>query len=73
MGALVKTEGDGDRVGYKVNYEIDLSTDDSDYVVVNKGALDGKTTTGYQRSIRIDLPAAETVWPIRVRRTTPVC
>ncbi|MGE6564325.1 phage tail tip fiber protein [Pseudomonas hunanensis] len=70
-GALVKTNSDGDRVGYRVNYEIDLSTDDGDYVVVNKGALDGKTTTGYQRSIRIDLPAAETGWRIRVRRTTP--
>ncbi|MBF8746910.1 host specificity protein J [Pseudomonas monteilii] len=71
VGTLVKAESDGDRVGYKVNYEIDLSTDDSDYVVVNKGAFDGKTTTGYQRSIRIDLPAAETGWRIRVRRTTP--
>ncbi|APO81798.1 phage tail protein [Pseudomonas putida] len=71
VGALVKTESDGDRVGYRVNYEIDLSTDDSDYVVVNKGALDGKTTTGYQRSIRIDLPKAESGWRIRVRRTTP--
>ncbi len=71
VGALVKTESDGDRVGYRVNYEIDLSTDDSDYVVVNQGAFDGKTTTGYQRSIRVDLPAAETGWRIRVRRTTP--
>ncbi|WP_312151941.1 host specificity protein J [Pseudomonas sp.] len=71
VGAMVKTESDGDRVGYKVNYEIDLSTDDRDYAVVNKGVLNGKTTTGYQRSIRIDLPKAESGWRIRVRRTTP--
>lgn len=70
-GALVVTEQDGDRVGYKVAYEIDLSTDDSDYQVVQQGALDGKTTTGYQRSIRIDLPKAERGWRLRVRRTTP--
>ncbi|GLO52464.1 bacteriophage protein [Pseudomonas putida] len=71
VGTLIKTESDGDRVGYKVNYEIDLSTDDGDYVVVNKGAFNGKTTTGYQRSIRIDLPSAQTGWRVRVRRTTP--
>lgn len=70
-GALVVTEQDGDRVGYKVAYEIDLSTDDSDYQVVQQGALDGKNTTGYQRSIRIDLPKAERGWRLRVRRTTP--
>ncbi|WP_438279722.1 phage tail protein [Pseudomonas alabamensis] len=70
-GALVVTEKDGDRVGYRVAYEIDLSTDDSDYKVVHSGAFDGKTTTGYQRSIRIDLPKASRGWRLRVRRTTP--
>lgn len=71
VGALVVTEQDGDRVGYKVAYEIDLSTDDSDYQVVQQGAFDGKTTTGYQRSIRVELPKAERGWRLRVRRTTP--
>uniref|UniRef100_UPI002B2514A9 host specificity protein J n=1 Tax=Pseudomonas putida TaxID=303 RepID=UPI002B2514A9 len=71
VGALVQTESDGDRGGYKVAYEIDLSTDDSDYQVVNQNAFDGKTTTGYQRSIRIELPKAERGWRLRVRRTTP--
>ena len=70
-GALMVTEEDGDRVGYRVAYEIDLSTDDSDYKLVHSGAFDGKTTTGYQRSIRIDLPWAERGWRLRVRRTTP--
>ncbi|WP_296267483.1 TipJ family phage tail tip protein [Pseudomonas sp. UBA6562] len=71
VGALVVTEQDGDRVGYRVAYEIDLSTDDSDYKVVHSGAFDGKTTTGYQRSVRIDLPEATRGWRLRVRRTTP--
>lgn len=70
-GAIVVSESDGDRVGYRVAYEIDLSTDDGDYQVVHQGAFDGKTTTGYQRSIRIDLPKAERGWRLRVRRTTP--
>ncbi len=70
-GAIVVSESDGDRVGYRVAYEIDLSTDDGDYQVVHQGAFDGKTTTGYQRSIRIDLPKADRGWRLRVRRTTP--
>ncbi|AGZ36518.1 phage host specificity protein [Pseudomonas sp. VLB120] len=71
VGSLVKTESDGDMVGYTVNYEIDLSTDDGDYQTVLKSSFTGKTTTGYQRSHRIDFPKATTGWRVRVRRTTP--
>lgn len=34
------------------------------------GAFDGKTTSLYERSHRIDLPPARTGWQLRVRRTT---
>lgn len=34
------------------------------------GAFTGKTTTKYQRSVRIDLPAATIGWSIRVTRLT---
>ncbi|KSL83050.1 phage tail protein, partial [Pseudomonas aeruginosa] len=34
-------------------------------------AVDGKTTTRYERSRRIDLPAATNGWQVRVRRLTP--
>ncbi|MCG4788573.1 hypothetical protein L0N33_24930, partial [Roseburia faecis] len=34
-------------------------------------AIDGKTTTKYERSHRIDLPTATTGWQVRVRRLTP--
>ncbi|MDZ3990384.1 phage tail protein [Pseudomonas sp. Teo4] len=71
VGTLVKTESDGDMVGYTVNYEIDLSTDDGDYQTVLKTSFTGKTTTGYQRSHRIEFPKATTGWRVRVRRTTP--
>ncbi len=70
LGSLVRTESDGDMVGYTVKYEVDLSTDDGDYQTVLKTAFSGKTTTGYQRSHRIDFPKATTGWRIRVRRTT---
>lgn len=68
--ALYQTESDGDTVGYVVNYAIDLSTDNGDYVTVISTAFNGKTTSGYQRSHRIELPAATNGWQIRVRRLT---
>jgi predicted phage tail protein len=70
VSSLYQTEDDGDTVGYIVNYAIDLSTDNGDYVTVLTPAFDGKTTGGYQRSHRIDLPEADEGWQIRVRRLT---
>lgn len=69
--ALYQQNSDGDTNGFTVNYVVELSTDGSDYVPIITTAFNGKTTTGYQRSHRIDLPAAEEGWSIRVRRTTP--
>jgi len=69
--ALYQQNSDGDTTGFTVNYVVELSTDGSDYVPIITTAFNGKTTTGYQRSHRIDLPAAEEGWSIRVRRTTP--
>ncbi|WP_234407522.1 host specificity protein J [Pseudomonas bohemica] len=70
LSALYMTESDGDTVGSVVEYAIDLSTDNSDYVTVISQAFDGKTTNGYQRSHRIDLPKSTGGWRIRVRRLT---
>ena len=67
---LYQQESDGDTVGYTVSYQVLLSTDGSDYVTVIDTAFSGKTTSGYQRSHRVDLPKAEEGWSIRVRRTT---
>jgi predicted phage tail protein len=71
VSSLYQTETDGDTVGYLVNYAIDVSTDGADYVTVLSQAFNGKTTTGYQRSHRIDLPKATSGWQIRIRRLTP--
>lgn len=61
----------GDITGYKVEYAIDLATDGGSFQQVLSSAFDGKTTTKYERSHRIDLPLAVNGWTVRVRRITP--
>lgn len=61
----------GDIGGYRVEYAIDVATDNGTYQEVRKGAFDGKTTNKYERSERIDLPPATSRWRVRVRRLTP--
>ncbi|WP_260524188.1 host specificity protein J [Serratia sp. PL7] len=61
----------GDVVGYRIEYALDVATDGGAYREVLKTAVDGKTTTKYERSHRINLPKASTGWQVRVRRITP--
>ncbi|WP_148042458.1 host specificity protein J, partial [Burkholderia pseudomallei] len=61
----------GNITGYRVDYAIDLSVDGGSYAQVLAGAFDGKTTSLYERSHRIELPRAKNGWLIRVRRITP--
>lgn len=68
---LQKQQDNGDVVGYRIEYAIDVATDGGAYQEVLRTAVDGKTTTKYERSHRIDLPAATTGWQVRVRRLTP--
>ncbi|AAY37811.1 phage tail protein [Pseudomonas syringae] len=56
--------------GYRIEYAIDVATDGGSYKQALLEAVDGKTTTRYERSRRIDLPAATSGWQIRVRRLT---
>ncbi|HGM7097119.1 host specificity protein J [Stenotrophomonas maltophilia] len=60
----------GDTEGYAIDYAIDLSTDNGPFNTVLTSAFSGKTTTEYQRSHRIDLPAGNQ-WQVRIRRLTP--
>ncbi|MGH8350980.1 MAG: TipJ family phage tail tip protein, partial [Pseudomonas sp.] len=69
--ALQRQDDSGNVVGYRIDYAIDVSTDGGAYQQVYPDAVDGKTTTRYERSRRIDLPTATTGWQIRVRRLTP--
>ncbi|WP_252959405.1 host specificity protein J [Pseudomonas simiae] len=69
--ALQRQDDEGNVVGYRIDYAIDLATDGGAYQQVYPDAVDGKTTTRYERSRRVDLPLATTGWLIRVRRLTP--
>ena len=68
---LSETDSKGNINGYKVDYAIDVATDSGAYVEVLASSFNGKTTSNYERSHRIDLPAARTGWRVRVRRLTP--
>ncbi|HIE5014064.1 TPA: phage tail protein [Enterobacter cloacae] len=68
--SLFKQEDDGDLVGYSVNYAIDLQTDGGAWQTVINTSVTGKTTSGYERSHRIDLPQAGSTWTIRLRKIT---
>ncbi|WP_445572075.1 host specificity protein J [Pseudomonas sp. E102] len=69
--ALQRQDDQGNIGGYRIEYAIDVSTDGGPYQQVLADAVDGKTTTRYERSNRVDLPEATTGWLIRVRRLTP--
>lgn len=68
--SLFKQEDDGDLVGYSINYAIDLQTDGGSWQTVMNTSVTGKTTSGYERSHRIDLPQAGSTWTVRLRKIT---
>ncbi|HIE0660094.1 TPA: TipJ family phage tail tip protein [Providencia rettgeri] len=67
---FLQQHDNGDTTGYRVDYVIELSTDGAGYKEMVKSAFDGKTTSEYPRTHRIDLPKASTGWQVRVRRLT---
>ena len=71
--ALSQADQDtGDVHGYLVEYAIDVSTDGGAFVEMMRSAFNGKTTSTYERSHRINLrTATDTGWVVRVRRLTP--
>ncbi|OEZ02372.1 host specificity protein J [Stenotrophomonas sp. BIIR7] len=60
----------GDTNGYSITYAVDLAVDGGAYGNVLVDTITGKTTTQYERSVRIDLPEGSQ-WQIRIRRLTP--
>ncbi|WP_156731880.1 DUF1983 domain-containing protein [Klebsiella pneumoniae] len=69
--SLMKQEDDGDVVGNTVRYAIDLQTDGGAWQTVLETTVTGKTTSGYERSHRIDLPHAGSTWTLRLRKISP--
>lgn len=67
---LTYTDSNGNINGYKVDYAIDVATDSGAYVEVINSSFNGKTTSTYERTHRIDLPESSTGWRVRVRRLT---
>lgn len=71
FNALREQKDNGDVVGYRIEYTIDVQTDGGAWEMVLNTAVDDKVSQGYQRSHRIDLPKAQQGWSVRVRRLTP--
>ncbi|UPZ07930.1 phage tail protein [Pseudomonas aeruginosa] len=69
--ALQQQDTNGNIGGYRIEYAVDVATDGGAYEEVLREAVDGKTTTRYERSRRVDLPKATSGWQVRVRRLTP--
>lgn len=68
---LQQQDDEGNVGGYRIEYAVEVATDGGAYQQALSEAVDGKTSTRYERSRRIDLPAATSGWQIRVRRLTP--
>lgn len=68
--SLFKQEDNGDLVGNEVKYAIDLQTDGGSWKTVIDSAVKGKTTSGYERAHRLDLPESTTSWSLRVRKVS---
>ncbi|MPQ85517.1 DUF1983 domain-containing protein [Pseudomonas sp. MAFF 730085] len=68
--ALQSVDASGNINGYRIEYTVEVATDGGAYQQVLSEAVDGKTTTVYERTRRIDLPKATTGWLMRITRLT---
>ncbi|AZF00296.1 Phage tail fiber protein [Pseudomonas orientalis] len=68
--ALQSVDAGGNINGYRIEYKVELATDGGAYQQVLSEAVDGKTTSVYERTRRIDLPKAKTGWLMRITRIT---
>ena len=69
--ALQSVDSGGNVNGYRIEYKVEVATDGGAYQEVLNEAVDGKTTSNYERTRRINLPAATSGWLLRVTRITP--
>lgn len=68
--ALQSVDASGNINGYRIEYKVELATDGGVYRQVLSESVDGKTTSLYERTRRIDLPRATTGWLMRITRVT---
>jgi predicted phage tail protein len=67
---LRSQDASGNINGVRIDYAIDVSTDNGPYLEVLVSSVDRKNITEYERAHRIELPAGNR-WTIRIRRLTP--
>ena len=67
---LRQQDAAGNINGVRIDYAVDISTDNGPYIEVLSSFVDRKNLTEYERAHRIELPAG-TRWTIRARRLTP--
>lgn len=67
---LQAQDGNGNITGYRIDYAVDIATDNGAYVTVLSAFVERKNTTRYERSHRVELPEGRE-WSVRVRRLTP--
>ncbi|NWC06467.1 phage tail protein [Pseudomonas sp. G1002] len=68
--ALQSVDAGGNINGYRIEYKVELATDGGAYQQALSEAVDGKTTSVYERTRRIDLPKATSGWLMRITRLT---
>ncbi|MCC3698781.1 host specificity protein J [Pseudomonas phage PseuP_222] len=68
---LQSIDAAGNINGYRIAYKVEVATDGGSYQEVLNEAVDGKTTSVYERTRRINLPPATSGWLLRVTRITP--
>jgi predicted phage tail protein len=68
--ALQSVDASNNINGYRIEYKVELATDGGAYQQVLSEAVDGKTTSTYERTRRIDLPRATSGWLMRITRLT---
>ncbi|MCE0869275.1 phage tail protein [Pseudomonas alloputida] len=67
---LQSQDSGGNIDGVRIEYAVDVSTDNGPFQQVLASEVNRKNVTKYERSHRIDLPAGSR-WAIRARRITP--
>lgn len=67
---LQAQDSGGNINGVRIEYAIDVSTDNGPYIEALASEVDRKNITKYERSHRIQLPVGDR-WTLRVRRITP--
>ncbi|MBD8187825.1 host specificity protein J [Pseudomonas viridiflava] len=68
---LWELRSNGDQIGYRIDYAIDLSVDGGSFLPYLSASVNDKGTSEYERSHRVDLPEGFSSVLIRLRRLTP--